>query len=147
MATYSRNMEAEGLGKDLIAKHHQHLETAGIAYLFTDSEMKTGGQIGLAKARKLPDLTNHLTGFHIALLFQDNQWSGLSPAQRKALVDQELQRCAAKTDEEGVTTYSVGPLTWEDLVTIIQRHGLWHQPIKEFAQAVVKQLDLFEQSA
>lgn len=145
MPTYARNTEAEALGKDLIVKHYDHMKEAVIAYLFTDAEMKSGGQVGLAKARKATDLVKYFAGYDLILMFQDHQWSGLKPAQRKALVDQELQRCTAKTDDEGVTTYSVGPLTWEGLVTIIGRHGLWHQPIKDFAVALARQLNLFDE--
>ena len=139
MATYWRNAEAEGLGKDLIAKYHQHLEKAKIAYLFTDAQMKSGGQPGLARAKRTSDLVKYLTDFDIFLLFQDQQWSGLALPQRAVLVDQELCRCVI-VGEEGEESWKVGPVTYESLLAVIERHGFWCQPIKEFASGIATQL-------
>jgi len=143
MATYWRNVEAEGLGKDLIAKHHQHLEKAKISYLFTDAQMKSAGQPGLAQARKATDLLKHISGTDIFLLFQEQQWSGLAPPQRTALVDQELSRCLRNEGDEGEPTWAVVPVSWESLLTVIGRHGFWCQPIKEFAAGIATQLELW----
>jgi hypothetical protein len=143
MATYWRNADAEGLGKDLIAKYHQHLEEAKISYLFTDAQMKLCGQPGLAKARRANDLLKYISGTDIFLLFQDQQWSGLTPAQRTALVDQELSRCVAHVEEGEDPSWKVVPVSWESLLAVIGRHGFWCQPIKDFAAGIATQMDLW----
>jgi hypothetical protein len=141
MATFWRNAEAEGLAKDLIAKHHPHLAEASIEYLFTDAPMKRAGRTLYGKAKKVGELLKHFAACDFVILLQDAQWSGFSQDQRKAAVDHELCHCGR--NEEG--EYFLAGHDIEEFQAIIERHGFWTQDIKDLAANVAVQLELLQE--
>jgi len=162
VSTYSPAPEVEAIARDLIADHHQHLDTAlnenvSLTYLFIDPPPKKNGKTVLGMCKKLSSLPAYLsrrlageysTDPLFAIVISLEAWKILEPKQKIALVDHELCHCKIEIDEEGETKLGVEPHDIEEFKAVVLRHGLWLNDLVEFVDAAErsKQANLFEPS-
>ena len=138
--------DAKSIASELIAEVHPHLRMARILYLFTTKQMKKCDAVILGKAKKLSVLEKFLTsgnesveaGFDFILQFDLNEWTDLTEAQRRALVDHELCHCGISDNGWKLRAHDV-----EEFAAVIQRHGFWKRDVRAFGE-IAQQLPLIE---
>ena len=74
------------------------------------------------------------------MLINDERWSGLTKAQKVALVDHELCHAVQKVSKDGESGYGMRNHDIEEFSEIVQRHGLWTQGLETFAAAMGEQM-------
>jgi Putative phage metallopeptidase len=145
MASYDTDSRVESIARDLISKHHPHLEDNGakIAYLIKESAGETkaprkGKRLKIASVSLVPEKYRILTdkGYHFLVVIDQKIWDCLEHDQQVAVVDHEL--CHMGWDEDGpfVRDHEV-----EEFRAVVERHGLYHIPLQSFAEAI-SQLNL-----
>ena len=149
MIIYNWNTLAESIGYRFIEQHHQRLQKIGIAYLFKETQttnpkaktLRSGKKEVWAKASKVPDKYIALMeqAYRFVIEFDRDIWEGITLEQQEALVDQKL--CCCGNDENGCYMRSHD---LEEFREIVQRHGLWKDDVRAFAEVANKQLSLFE---
>lgn len=157
MTTYSHAPDVRRIGEPLIAKHHTHLADVRVEYVYRSKHSKTAGRAVYGKARKVSGLIAFLAVNSQAPVDADpgdeffvieiaaDLWLTLSAKERKALVDHELCHCRADFDEDkDQIVLSIRGHDVEEFTEIIERHGVWHDDLKEFAAAAKAQLELFD---
>lgn len=165
---YSVAADAAAIGAELIAaiEDHAHLESAAIAYLFRDQEIHERGRVVYASCH-LGDFAGssamrtwgrfirwaivNLVGFEPAfvVLIDRNLWSGLSDAERRALVDHELCHAGQQIDPDtGMPKFTeFGEPKWcirghsiEEFHGVVQRHGPWNEHLAAFLRLGIEHL-------
>ena len=142
MAEYWRCPDdVSAIAGELIETYHQHLERAGILFLFRDEASSSNGKLVAGKASKMTAKENAIAGgaaydFKIELAF--DLWEKGNEKWRRALIDHELCHCGG-TREEG---WSILAHDIEEFAQIVERHGTWNKDLDLF-MARTNQLDLF----
>lgn len=147
MPEYSDAPEVRAIAKDIIASHHRHLLNATIRYVFRDEAAKKGSKVILGTARKIGGLNAFLASSHLdmneaedffVIEIAADEWQHLDHKQRAALVDHELMHC--DVDEDG--KLKMVPHDLEEFTSIVRRHGLWKEDVRDFAHEVQRALPL-----
>lgn len=139
------------LADDIIAENHAHLVDARIVYLMRYPSWKSRGVVVGGTARlATPTDRALLIDKDIAFVITLNAevWDHLSEATKRAMLDHELSHCEEdgdKLDQDDPHPWRVVGHDVEDFTAIIQRHGLWQDELRGFADACRQQLELFEQ--
>lgn len=155
--TYAAAPDVAKIAKKLIGKHHTRLADVRIECVYRDKAATSNGKTVLGKARKMSGLNAFMAReitsdvdadaadpFFVIEIAED-EWRRMGPAAREALVDHELCHCTAEFDEEsgeyklGIRAHDVEAFAEE-----VTRHGLWHDELKTFGEAVKEQLGLFD---
>jgi Putative phage metallopeptidase len=146
--------EVRDIAREVIAAvpDHAALADVRIEYVFRDKAPRSKGRIVLGRARKITGLNAYLADKRIRALstpspffvveISEDTWQGLSPAQRRALVDHELCHCRVEVDDDGEVVLSTRGHDFEEFASIIRRHGLWSTAAETVAAAVCEQLAL-----
>ena len=123
---YDPAEEVEKIASKLIAKHHTHLASCNIAYLFVNREMKKSGRVVVATAEKISKKQKALSKFDFLITVGFPTWQELSEPIRLAVVDHELSHCWVEDDEKtGETKYRTLPHEVEEFTGVLRRHGLY----------------------
>ena len=128
---------AEG---EVIPKWHKTLREAAIAYLFKDGGMKHRGRTILAKIKKASPLEQHLTGFDLILIVNQEAWDKATERAKLALIDHELCHVVGLRNDAGDRDYRMRGHDLEEFEEILTRHGAWCDDIARFLKA---QPDMF----
>lgn len=145
--TYTPAPEAAKIGRQLIATHHQDLDSERIEYIFRSEAAITAGRAIWGKARKISGLNAYLATvpdgedppedgvdpFFVIELAADI-WETLSGKERIALVDHELSHCQIRLNASGTPTPTIVPHDVEEFEGVIRRHGLWNTGVRHFAK-------------
>ena len=135
----------EKLAKTLIPKHHSHLGSARIAYLFKNKPMKSKGVDVAATAEKISKKNHALCGYHFLITVAYPTWNDLSDKEKLAVVDHELEHCFVEDDEKtGEPKYSILPHDVEEFSAIIRRHGLYTTSLVRIGRVVEDALENLE---
>ena len=70
-----------------------------------------------------------------------NLWDGMTPQQRRALVDHELCHLSVEQDDDGSWVGRTRGHDVEEFVSIIDRHGLWKADVAALASSAAAQLE------
>lgn len=143
--TYENAHQPKAIAAVLIEAIHTHLRSASIGYLFRE-KMKTKSRAVWGKASKAGPKIEFLADHDFIVEFSWEDWRLLSPMQRVALVDHELEHCGLESNAKGERDWCMVPHDIEEFGSIVRRWGLWRQELVPFAHAVVHahQLGLFE---
>lgn len=140
---YWRDTSLDKIAEELRNRYHEHLHDAEISYLMTKKPMSRGGKIIDGKAKRLSGLLAFYSHADFIIIIQGAAWDEADVKKRRALVDHELKHCASEEDEKtGETAWVMRRHDIEEFTDIIDRHGLWHDGLKIFGQAVMRQLEL-----
>ena len=122
------------IAKDLIPKHHLHLDRIPIMYLFNGGKMREWAKISSRSAKE-----RVISAYYFVMEVNHAQWLLLTDEQRLALVDHELCHTAMDTEtgEPSVIDHDI-----EEFGIIVERHGLWRDSVKHFARTCNVQLEL-----
>lgn len=132
------------LVREVVAENHYRLQNSRIAVIMKDKATKTRGQVVLGTAEKFPDKLKPLTNinYDFLLAFAYDEWLGLDPDQKRALVDHEL--CHCEYNEEMEPTMRGHDV--EEFIEIIERHGFWKPQLRQMANAIQGRLGFDEYS-
>lgn len=133
----------EEIAEILIKAFHRELRNRPIAYLWKES-MGAGTRVKLGLAAKASAQLRLLAEVDFVLTFNFDAWKILTPEQRVAIVDHELQHCDvdAESSEPVIIEHDV-----EEFSLIVRRYGLWKPDLRTFGDAVAAvQGDLWQQA-
>ncbi len=136
--------EVEPIARRLINEVHPGLAEATILYLFRNGEWSSKGKDVLGQAAKVPEHWKCLYGYELMIVINARAWINLSERQKAALLDHELSHFCKEEDKKGYAKYSVVPHDVEEFSGVIERHGLWKNDVKRFAEVVQTQLSIIE---
>jgi hypothetical protein len=135
----------EEIAKKLIPKHHSHLVSARIAYLFKNKPMKSKGREVYATAEKISKKNYALCKHHFLITVAYPTWKDLSDKKKLAVIDHELEHCFVEDDEKtGEPKYSILPHDVEEFGSIIRRHGLYTTDLVRIGRVVEDALENLE---
>jgi len=123
----------------LIQKLHPELREDRMAYLWREKLTKAG-RIDLGKPKKAGALLRLLAGVDFVVTLNWSAWQELTPRQRLALLDHELEHCT--TDQQSGAP-RVRHHDLEEFTSVVERWGAWTPDLAEF-KAALEQLDIFE---
>lgn len=128
----------------LVRVFHLSIRQRPIAYLWKEN-MGDGTRVKLGTARKASADVKFLGEVDFILHFNHSAWKVLTPEQRIALVDHELQHCEIDTDSGQPTLVHHDV---EEFGVIVHRWGLWKPDLKMFGDIVGRNLqpDLWDQA-
>lgn len=132
----------EAIGELLKRSLHLSIRQRPIAYLWKEN-MGDGTKVKLGTARKASADVKFLGEVDFILHFNHAAWKILTPEQRIALVDHELQHCDVDSDsgQPCLVHHDI-----EEFGVIVHRWGLWKPDLKLFADIVRReQPDLWDQ--
>lgn len=135
--TYQMAEQPAAIGHVLRRSYHAELEKAAIAYLFKERLKSKGREVG-GKASKSGAKLQALSGYDFVLEFNWWAWRGITPEQRIALVDHEMEHCTTD-DETGAWTTT--PHDVEEFFTIYSRWGAWTPNLRAWG-SIEPQLEL-----
>jgi hypothetical protein len=141
-AKLERAYGPETIAGILIKAFHRGIRNRPIAYLWKEN-MGAGTRVKLGQAAKASPQLRLLGEVDFVLTFNWEAWKILTPEQRVALVDHELQHCDVDADsnEPILVEHDV-----EEFSLIVRRYGLWKPTLRTFGDAVAAvQGDLWQQ--
>lgn len=119
------------VAQHLIARYHEHLKGARIAFIMRSEAPRSGGKLTLGKAKKVSaELQVHIEYDFIIWLAKD-WYQRLSALQREALIDHELSHCEWFDEKASIKGHDV-----EEFAHIIERYGYWWPNSDRFEMAV-----------
>jgi hypothetical protein len=128
--------EIQEMAARLIDNIHTHLAEAKIKYLFRTGKWELRGKTLYGRAEKVSAKWKYLTEFDFVVTINRDIWFVNKPEIRQAILDHELTHCArGEDDKQGNPKWYIMPHTVEDFVSIIQRHGLWTNELKNVVKA------------
>jgi hypothetical protein len=152
---YSPAPEVEKIAGKLIHNFHGHLSSVRIEYVFIDKTPKSQGKAVWGSARLIGGLNSFLAGnvdteaadtdeapvdegFFVIVIAKPI-FDSLPDQHREALIDHQLCHCRAglkkgKGESEAKTYLSLAGHDIEEHSEVIQRHGLWTEEAKKFAE-------------
>lgn len=136
-----RDREVYDLLGDLIATHHvSDLAEAKIALLWRYAvSPDKDGHVELGKPRKVSARERAFHDHDFVIALNHVVWHDiLTPPQRLALLDHELEHCGRAEKEDGSSTYYVRKHDLEEFNAIARRHGLWRESVEAFVKAALK---------
>lgn len=129
-----------GLLDELVAEHHMSdLADARIALMWR-YEMKPDrdGHVTLGKARKVSERERQFHDHDFVIELNHEAWQTvLEPAQRRALLDHELEHCGRVEAEDGSSAYYLRKHDVEEFRAVVRRHGIWKQDLQDFVDAAL----------
>lgn len=146
---YWRAPEVAKVADELIPKHHDHLNRTDVTikYLFRHPAAKSHGRIVYGKADKVSGRSAYLVALeHDHRIDEDEPvdffvveiahepWVGLTPDQRRALVDHELCHLDVELDDDGNRKLGTLGHDLEEFTAVVKRHGLWRPTVAKFAE-------------
>ena len=131
MAEWMEAPAVEELAKQLIEKYHGHLAHAKIKYLFRQGKWSSQDKTTWAKAYKVSERDNFLTGYDFYVIVNLDVWNELGQESRTALIDHELSHCGQNEKYE----WCIWGHDVEDFAAVVRRHGLWNEDVKKYLQA------------
>lgn len=136
------------LAEEIIGESHPHLADAEILYLMRYPSWKAKGKtVGGVTCLATPQhkaLTGN-KGLAFIITINSEEWDRLPAPQQRALLDHELCHCeydSTKDEEEGDSPWKLVGHDVEEFGDVIERHGLWHDDLRLFADEVGRQLEL-----
>lgn len=139
---FSEAAAVESLAEGLIPNYHPELINARMLYIFVDKASKKGGKELMGKAQKVSGVWEFYTEKDFVLTVPADVWGTLEEAQKTALVDSLLERCAGEEDEKsGETKWSIREPDVQEFSNILERHGAWHADLERFV-VVAKDVDI-----
>lgn len=144
--TYTPAPEVREIAEELIEKHHPTLAEyrPRIEYIFIDKTPKKNGKEVWGTMRKVTNLAAFLAQEEcdkeqgicdpfFVMTITKPVWDILDNNKKVALVDHELCHAAVEEKDNGETELVIIPHDLEEFNTIVNRHGLWREDVKEFA--------------
>jgi putative metallopeptidase len=138
---WERLEDAETMVRQLIEKHHKHLERATVLCLGKPKASKRGDRAIVAKARKVTKAMNALLKgsdvgeAHYLIEVGLDVWKGLDREKKRIALDVALMYLTGQDDKGSWGT------TWPDFEGFneeVRRHGAWRAELelaaKEFRQ-------------
>ena len=129
--------------EELVANFHPHLALVDseIAIIFREKSAKAGGQAILGKSKKASPLLGVLGDVEYKFIIElaGDEWSGLTEAQRTALLDHHL--CALQVEENpqtGTMKCFIAPPDFIGFRGELERHGIWRDIEDEGANPIGK---------
>lgn len=130
------------MAQGLVEKYHPDLRNANIGILFRETASTRNGKKVLGQASKVTAKWQPLLdgAYHFIIWLAADWWlDEASPAQRRALLDHELQHCYML---DGLQPKLRGH-DLEEFACIIERHGFWRDDWGEQqVQAAIRQVEL-----
>lgn len=125
------------MAESLINQFHPALQRARIGLMFRDVAPVSGGKRTLGKAQKVPDQWQPFLRepLDFIIWLAHDQWIGMSPQQRRALLDHEL--CHLHLDE--MDRAVIIPHDIEEFVCIVERHGAWLEDLRRMQRVMQDQ--------
>ena len=121
------------IAKEIIAKWHPHLRYARIGFLFRSEAPVSGGRVTLGKAKLVTGEMNVYADYDFLIWLARDYYSGMTDAQREALIDHELCHCLF---DEAEGKAAIRGHDIEEFNCILDRHGFWWNGSEKTAQAV-----------
>lgn len=115
---------------------HGHLREARIKCLFRKGAWKSKGKIVPSKTCKTNDREEFLTGFDFVIIVNEAWWRFVTPEQRLARIDHALCHCVQSGEEDGAPVWARADHDAAEFISVISRHGLYMDDIKELGKAV-----------
>lgn len=131
----------ESIAKGLIANYHPHLAEARILYAYVDKASKKGGRELLGKVQKVSGWQEWALEKDFFILVPLDKWNDLTEAQRTALVDHLLERCAGEEQDDNSMRWMVRDPDVQEFTSILRRHGVWHSDLVDFV-SVAQEINL-----
>ncbi len=140
------------LGRQLIEKYHWHLMEFPVRFCWRSRSRTRHKNTVLATAEIVRGRFANfvMTEAEKAMKGQErgcamfwievarDQWEYLDDAQRYALLDHELCHCIIEENEDGDEVMAMVGHDLEEFRAIVQRHGLWLDDVKSFAEVIKK---------
>ena len=126
----------------LIRKLHPELDAERVAFLWKERISRAGRTLW-GKAHKAGSRLRILAAVDFVIVINWSTWSELTPQQRLALLDHELEHCTVD-EESGAPKIRHHDL--EEFNSIVERWGCWADDIATFKVAL-EQLEMFEPAA
>lgn len=139
---YWRDASLDKLAEELRMKHHEHLHDSQIVFLMTKKAPVKGGMMSYGKTKCPSGMLKHFARADFVIVITAQLWDKADREKRMAMVDHELCHCSFEEDEDGSRTWTIRHHDVEEFTGIIDRHGLWQEPLLEFGAAVGRQLEL-----
>lgn len=149
--TYTPAPEVKEIAEELIEKHHHslHEHKPRIEYVFIDKTPKKNGKEVWGTMRKVTNLASFLAQEEFAqeqgindpffvMTITKPVWDILDNDKKVALVDHELCHAAVEEKDNGDIKLVLVPHDLEEFTSIVRRHGLWREDVKEFAEVAQK---------
>jgi hypothetical protein len=161
MATeYMQAGEAAELARGIIDRHHSHLATARVEFVFNKKTDKEGQpQFLESKGKRLLGRAKVVSGLGAYLAREDEDdgdeqffvielcwwsWQHMDEGQRLALLDHELCHCEVDLDTAKLKTITHDV---EEFSAVVERHGLWWADVLRFTERAAKHLPLLDRQA
>jgi len=156
---FSEAPDVETIGNKLIKKHHDHLSTRRVEFLFIERLDKDGNSQAIVtkgknlygKAKLITGLNAFLAGMHagnetpfFVIVITKHFWTNASQEFKHALVDHELSHCWYDSE---IDKYSLMDHDVTEFTAIVKRHGLWHHDLDMFFKAAKQQSLQFNEAA
>ena len=134
----------EDMSKQLIAKYHEHLINAKIAYLYKNKPIVKGGRLVIATAEKCNPKTKALCtyseegeSFDFIITISYKAWNNLSDSQKLAVLDHELSHCMVSDDEKtGEPLFQLISHDFEDFYSVIKRNKLYSKDLETLVSVI-----------
>lgn len=130
--------EVRRIAWDLVPKYHPHLINAKIEFVFRHGPWTSKKRETLGKAVKVSGVNQFLTGLDFVIMINAEVWEMLTPKEKVALVDHELEHCCQEDDKYFIQGHDV-----EDFLAVIQRNGFWSPDLRKVEHQAI-QGKLFE---
>lgn len=146
--------ERARIGAKVMEEHHEHLLGVRVEFLFMNKTPKSKGRHVWGRARKigglnaflalgpnwLPEAYEDQPFDFFVIEVSEEVWETLTERGKRALIDHELTHCAIEEDEDGFLNLSIVGHSIEEFETIVRRHGLWRQDLRDFVKTGAEQL-------
>lgn len=145
---YCEASQPARIGRVLVRAIHEKLLGYTIGYVFKE-KLVDRGEGCLARANKVTGKLAHYSELDFLIEVNWTAWRDLTGPQRVALIDHELSHFSISTSEKGDTLKTILGHDVEEFHSIVSRWGLWHAPLKVFANHVrnAPQFELFATGA
>lgn len=141
---YCEAAQAREIGEVLVRAIHTKLAGYHIGYVFKQ-KLVDRGEPCWARASKVTGKLAHYSDLDFLIEVNWDVWRNLTGPQRVALIDHELEHFSISESEKGDTLKTIRGHDLAEFHSIVSRWGLWHAPLKTFANHVrnAPQFDLF----
>lgn len=137
---------------DLLSKvikewHWDDLEHAKVAIAWHKGwHANTDGVMKFADVKVCNELDQRLHGFDFTIKLNQEFWQEWSPEHRAAVLDEALEYCAPKLDDNGKhVQLADGRRVWRKRTpevctfsTVLERRGPWHAGLQEACKVVIR---------
>jgi hypothetical protein len=142
---WAADEDVREMANDVIAHHHPHLADANFVFLMRSPTAKSKGKavLGTAKKATPEHKALYLGEVDFIVTLAGAEWKDMTNRARRALLDHELCHCVG----DSMKGWSMRGHDVEEFSEIIERHGLWHDELKELGETMRQlELDLYGQT-